>query len=121
MNISLRSGSRIYINGALLRVDRKVGIELINDAVFLLEAHILDAEQADTPLKQLYYTIQSILMQPTREDDLLRICQSVLPAVRQESKKQDVVTALGEVEVSIGNKRYIEALKRTRALFPVEE
>ena len=31
MNISLRKGEKIYINGAIFRVDRKVSIELLND------------------------------------------------------------------------------------------
>ena len=36
MCISLRGGERIYVNGAVLRVDRKVTLELINDVAFLL-------------------------------------------------------------------------------------
>ena len=32
MNISLRADEKLYINGAVLRVDRKVTIELQNDS-----------------------------------------------------------------------------------------
>ena len=55
MQISLKAGERIYINGAVVRVDRKVSIELMNDVVFLLEAHVLQAEETTTPLRQLYF------------------------------------------------------------------
>ena len=41
MCISLRSGEKIYINGAVLRVDRKVTLELINDVTFLLESQVM--------------------------------------------------------------------------------
>ena len=43
MNITLRAGERIYINGAVLRVDRKATLELMNDATFLLETHVMHA------------------------------------------------------------------------------
>ena len=43
MNITLRAGERIYINGAVLRVDRKATLELLNDATFLLETHVMQA------------------------------------------------------------------------------
>jgi flagellar biosynthesis repressor protein FlbT len=41
MLISLRPGERVYINGAVVQVDRKVTIELLNDAMFLLEGHVM--------------------------------------------------------------------------------
>ena len=64
MHISLRSGEKIYVNGAVLRADRKVSIELLNDATFLLEAHVMKVEDASTPLRQLYFIIQIMLMNP---------------------------------------------------------
>ena len=41
LRISLKSGERIFINGAVLRVDRKVAVEFLNDVTFLLENHVL--------------------------------------------------------------------------------
>ena len=51
--ISLKPAERIYINGAVIRVDRRVSLEFLNDVQFLLENHVLQAEQANTPLRQL--------------------------------------------------------------------
>jgi flagellar protein FlbT len=64
MNIWLRAGEKLYINGAVLRVDRKVSLELLNDATFLLEAHVMQAADATTPLRQLYFVVQLMLMDP---------------------------------------------------------
>ena len=61
LRISLKSGERIFINGAVLRVDRKVALEFLNDVTFLLENHVLQPEDATTPLKQLYFIAQMIL------------------------------------------------------------
>ena len=64
LRISLKSGERIFINGAVLRVDRKVAIEFLNDVTFLLENHVLQPEGATTPLKQLYFIVQMMLINP---------------------------------------------------------
>ena len=65
MNITLRAGERLFINGAVIRVDRKASIELLNDVTFLLENHVLQAEQATTPIRQIYFAVQIMLMDPT--------------------------------------------------------
>ncbi|TIP15060.1 MAG: flagellar biosynthesis repressor FlbT, partial [Mesorhizobium sp.] len=43
LKISLKPNEKIYINGAVVRVDRKVTIELMNDVQFLLESHVIQA------------------------------------------------------------------------------
>ena len=64
MNITLRAGEKLYINGAVIRVDRKATIELLNDVTFLLENHVMQADQATTPLRQIYFAVQVMLMDP---------------------------------------------------------
>jgi flagellar protein FlbT len=46
MNITLRAGERFFINGAVIRIDRKASIELLNEVTFLLENHVMQAEEA---------------------------------------------------------------------------
>jgi len=41
LKITLRAGERIFVNGGVLKVDRKVSIELMNDVIFLLEQHVM--------------------------------------------------------------------------------
>ena len=69
MCISLRGGERIYVNGAVLRVDRKVTLELINDVTFLLEGQVMQVADATTPLRQLYFVVQLMLMSPHDIED----------------------------------------------------
>ena len=63
MLLKLRAGEKLYINGAVIKVDRKVTIELMNDATFLLEAHVIQPDEANTPLRQLYFVLQTQLME----------------------------------------------------------
>ena len=44
IQISLRAGQRIFVNGAVIRADRKVTLELLNDATFLLATAQLEIQ-----------------------------------------------------------------------------
>jgi flagellar biosynthesis repressor protein FlbT len=65
MNITLRAGERLFINGAVIRIDRKASIELLNEVTFLLETHVLQSEEATTLVRQIYFAVQIMLMDPT--------------------------------------------------------
>ncbi|MCI0466662.1 MAG: flagellar biosynthesis repressor FlbT [Beijerinckiaceae bacterium] len=120
MHISLRSGEKLYINGAVLRADRKVSLELLNDAIFLLEAHVMKIEDAATPLRQLYFIIQIMLMNPNECADALHLCQNAIRLTMSASDNAALNAGLHAVKALVDNKRYFEALRAVRALFPVE-
>ena len=65
MNITLRAGERLFINGAVIRIDRKASIELLNEVTFLLETHVMQTEEATTLVRQIYFAVQIMLMDPT--------------------------------------------------------
>jgi flagellar protein FlbT len=79
LKISLKPNEKIYINGAVIRVDRKVTIELMNDVQFLLESHVIQAEQASTPLRQLYFIVQIMLMNPSSASEARDMFRRSLP------------------------------------------
>ncbi len=66
LKISLKPNEKIYVNGAVIRTDRKVTLEFLNDVQFLLENHVLQPEDASTPLRQLYFIVQVMLMSSGR-------------------------------------------------------
>ncbi|KQP29913.1 hypothetical protein ASF49_14640 [Methylobacterium sp. Leaf104] len=120
MRLSLRAGERVFVNGAVLRVDRKVSLELLNDATFLLETHVLQAEAATTPLRQLYFAIQAIVIEPAgaeRARDLCRTLQAGILDVVADPEIREGVLGVGQL-VEAG--RLIEALKLLRGLYPHE-
>ena len=78
MNITLRAGERIYINGAVLRVDRKATLELMNDATFLLETHVMQAKDATTPLRQVYFVVQVMLMDPASAKTTAQLANALI-------------------------------------------
>lgn len=120
MHISLRAGDKIYINGAVLRPDRKVNIELLNDVTFLLEAHVMLAKDADTPLKQLYFVIQTLLIDPSSSDAVQPLLAEMFRSLRETFENAHVLAGIATIEGQVSAGRAFDALKTIRTLYPSE-
>jgi flagellar biosynthesis repressor protein FlbT len=121
MCISLRTGEKIYINGAVLRVDRKVTLELVNDVAFLLESQVMQVEDATTPLRQLYFVVQLMLMSPSDIEQARSVFGHQRCALYAAADSAELLKGLDAVEHLVETKRYFEALRKIRSLFEVEE
>ena len=121
MNITLRAGERLYINGAVIRTDRKTTIELLNDATFLLETHVMQAEEATTPLRQIYFVVQVMLMDPATARTTAQLAASLISKAMQAFETPLVRQGLESVSELIGRARYFEAMKALRAMYPHEQ
>ena len=121
MKISLRAGERVYINGAVLRVDRKVSLELVNDVMFLLEAQVMQAADATTAMRQLYFIVQLMLMNPTDVGAAASLYEQHHAALLAVCENREMLDGLAAIDEMVGGTRYFEALKRIRALFPLEQ
>lgn len=120
MHLSLKAGERIFINGAVLRVDRKVSIELLNDATFLLENHVLQVDDATSPLRQLYFVVQAILIDPSSADKALAVFKDLYAATLDTFTSKDILLGLKSVAELVDAGRPFDALKIIRSLFPIE-
>jgi len=121
MCISLRGGERIYVNGAVLRVDRKVTLELVNEVAFLLESQVMQVADATTPLRQLYFVVQLMLMSPHDVAEAKAVYREQRCALFAVSKNAEMLRALEVLEELVEAKRYYDALRKIRALFDIEQ
>ncbi|EDQ34608.1 Flagellar biosynthesis regulator FlbT [Hoeflea phototrophica DFL-43] len=121
LRISLKAGERIFINGAVLRVDRKVALEFLNDVTFLLENHVLQPEQATTPLRQLYFIVQMMLINPEGADQAMAMFRKSVVMLLTCFKNEEVLSELKHIDGMVTQGRAFEALKAIRALYPIEE
>ncbi|MBZ9848690.1 flagellar biosynthesis repressor FlbT [Mesorhizobium sp. CA14] len=120
LKISLKPNEKIYINGAVIRVDRKVTIELMNDVQFLLESHVIQADQASTPLRQLYFIVQIMLINPVGAAEARDMFRRSLPMLIASFDNQDICNSLKQIDRMVGEDEIYEALKAIRALYPLE-
>ncbi|RUO98730.1 flagellar biosynthesis repressor FlbT [Hyphomicrobium sp.] len=120
LKITLRAGERIFINGGVLRVDRKVSIELMNDVIFLLEQHVMKPEDTTTPFRQLYFMIQMMLMDPALHMKARTMARESVTDLVANLSDQKMTEGLVEVGNLLDQDRPFEALKKVRALLPLE-
>ena len=120
LKISLKPNEKIYINGAVIRVDRKVTLELMNDVQFLLESHVIQADQASTPLRQLYFIVQIMLINPAGAAEARDMFRRSLPMLIASFDNQDICNSLKQIDRMVGEDEIYEALKAIRALYPLE-
>ncbi|HEY1943968.1 MAG TPA: flagellar biosynthesis repressor FlbT [Roseiarcus sp.] len=121
MNITLRAGEKLYINGAVIRVDRKATIELLNDVTFLLENHVMQVDQATTPLRQIYFAVQVALMDPSAVETATTLSRRLIEGALQVFQNPALLAGLKTIAAQIERSRNFEALKTLRGLFPLEE
>jgi len=121
MNITLRAGERLYLNGAVIRLDRKATIELLNDAAFLLENHVIQASEATTPLRQIYFVVQVMLMDPSAARTTNELVQSLIAKALDAFETAEIKTGLKTIAGSIARSRHFEAMKLLRSLYPLEQ
>jgi flagellar protein FlbT len=121
LRISLKSGERIFVNGAVLRVDRKVAVEFLNDVTFLLENHVLQPEQATTPLRQLYFIAQMALINPEGAEQSIAMFRKSVIMLLSCFKNEEVLAELKRIDALVTQDRVFEALKAIRGLYPLED
>lgn len=120
LKITLKANEKLYVNGAVIRTDRKVSLEFLNDVQFLLEAHVLQADEASTPLRQLYFTLQVMLMNPEGAEAARQLFRASLPRLLSAFSDPQVLSGLKHVDQLVSEDRPYEAMKAIRALYPIE-
>jgi flagellar protein FlbT len=120
MHISLRAGERLFLNGAVLRVDRKVTLELLNDATFLLENHVLQVEDTKTPVRQLYFAVQAMLMDPANAAASRALFEGMAVDVIGVFRSPALRAGIEEALRQVAAERPFHALKTLRSLFSEE-
>lgn len=120
LKISLKANEKIYLNGAVIRADRKVTIDLLNDVQFLLESHVLQASEASTPLRQLYFMVQVMLIDPKGATEAREMFRKSLPLLLASFEDPQICATLKQVDALVSDGEVYEALKAIRSLYPVE-
>jgi flagellar protein FlbT len=121
LKISLKANEKIYINGAVVSVDRKTTIELLNDTQFLLESHVMQPEQASTPLRQLYFILQIMLMNPGNAEQGRDMFRQSLPLLLDSFRNEQILSSLKHIDRLVAEGHVYDALKTIRGLYGLED
>jgi len=120
MRLSLKAGERVWINGAVVRAERKTTLEILNDATFLLESHVLQPDETTTPLRQIYFVVQTMFIDPAGAGTAQALFERYVASALRVFSRRDVLDGLLAVRGQVEAGRKLDALKTLRALFPAE-
>jgi flagellar biosynthesis repressor protein FlbT len=121
MKIHLKKGEKLYVNGAVLKVEQRCSIELLNNATFLLEGHVMQSEMATTPFEQLYFVVQTILIDPENEALTRQMYWHLSDSLHLVLENYELISGLKIVDEYVKTQRFFDALKIVRGLFPIEK
>ena len=121
MLISLRPGERIYINGAVIRVDRKVTSNCSTTRCSCSRGtSCTSTRTTTTPLRQLYFVLQTMLMDPSNADNTRALFKHIFNATLESFNNDAIIGGLKVVETLVDSNRPFEALRAIRGLYPLE-
>ena len=121
IRISLRAGEVVFVNGAMVRVDRKTSLEFLNDVTFLLGNHMIEPEGATTPLKKMYVILQNLLTDPSSGFQTRQSFYEVHAQIIAAAPSEELVAGLEKIRALVNVGRTFESLKALRKLFELEE
>jgi len=121
IRIYLKANEKIFINGAVLKVDRKVSFELMNDVTFLLESHVMQKDDANTPIKQLYFVVQMMLMHPIDIEQPMSLFKTMTGNMLRTMETQELINGVKNIDVEVSTGKYFNGLKLIRELIPIED
>ena len=119
--VTIRPGERIFINGAVLAWDGRGSFDILNDVPYLLEHEILHAQQTVTPLRQLYYILQTMVLEPDGMETTREIFARTMDALADAFSNAEILAGLAAIRQHVEGGAVFTALKMLRALVPIED
>lgn len=119
--VTLRPGERIFINGAVVKADGRMSFEILNDVPYLIEHEIMHAQQTVTPLRQLYYVLQTMIMEPGSIQMARDVYEDTMRCLSENFSNSVVLAGLETIRGQVAAGSPFAALKTLRALIPIED
>ena len=123
LKIELKPGERAILNGVVIEgaSDGRTEFVVLNRATIMRERHILKEEEADTPVKRLYFALQMLYIDPTQQDIYLPLFKRQAEALDNTFSLPTLKFALEQIVASAGQSQFYEALKICRAMIETED
>lgn len=119
LKLHLHAGERLFLNGAVVVFERKTTLTLLGKASFLRETHVMQAEEATTPLRRLYFSIQALVLDPEARREAVE-AGSRIEQLLAAARTPDLVAALLDAREALDAGRPFHAMRAIRPLFAVE-
>jgi flagellar protein FlbT len=120
LTINLKPHERLIINGVVIENSGPAAKILVhNNAALLREKDIVTEEQATTPARRIYYTVQCQYLFPGKSDVFLPIIDKFLGEFEQAAPSTAALIA--EVRQFVSEGQFYRALKSAKQVITREQ
>lgn len=119
--VCLRPGERIFISGAVIKVESRTTLELLNDVPYLVESEIMHPQQTVTPLRQLYFVLQTMVMEPGGIEMARGVYEDTMNCLMRTFANAIVLAGLETISRQVAAGSPFQALKTLRGIIPIED
>ena len=122
LKLSLKPGEKFVLNGAVVQNgDRRSALLLQNKASVLREKDIMQADEASTPSRRIYFPVMMMYLDPADweryQDEFLKRLSEFMGAVRNP----EVLTDCVNISRYVMTREYYKALMLCRKLIDYED
>jgi len=123
LKIELKPGERAILNGVVIEgaSDGRTEFVVLNRASIMRERHIIREEDANTPVKRLYFALQMLYIEPAQKETFLPLFQRYADALERALSLPTLKFALEQIVASTEAEHFYEALKICRTMIETEE
>jgi flagellar protein FlbT len=120
LRISLRAGERLIVGGAVVRNgDHRCDLVIENDVPILRGKDVLGLDDATSPCKRIYFTVQLMYVDPGHLAAHQRLFSDLVREVLAASPS--MTPLLTQLSERIAANQYYQALKVARKLIEYEQ
>src|SRR5689334_22346338 len=117
LTMRLKPGERLIINGGVVRnaSNHTIALEVLNIVTTLHERDLMLPEQADTPLRAMYFQLQMMHLEPENHDQYYRAfiqTSAQLYAEAMQADDQATCTLVGELIALVGERSFPAGMRR---------
>lgn len=123
LKIELKPGERAILNGAVIEGTSEGRTEFIvlNRASIMRERHIMQEEEAVTPVKRLYFSLQMLYIEPPQRDFYQERFDRFYHDLEETFSLPILRFSLEQVGYLAKQEMYYEALKICRLMIDTEQ
>ena len=122
LKLTLRPRERFVLNGSVLtNGDRRSDLIVENQVSLLRERDVLKPDEADTPMKRIYFTIMMMYMDGGLEGDYYDQFSELMTDFMCAVTTKEVVQKCHRILDDVHEQRFYTAMMMSKSLLPFEK
>ena len=122
LKLSLKAGEKFVLNGAVLtNGDRRASLVVENKASILRDRDILQAEDATTPAKRIYFPIMMLYLDPEQQEKYYDEFVARMSEFMNAVTDREALASCVAISRDVLQGHYYKALIKCRQLFDFEQ